>query len=877
MSGDKEEWYIRLEILDGPYGLPRKEYTLTQLFAEDWSDTKSHRASSHRSRSISSGVGKDRIVEGALVIGRQSSSTKDDRHSRGFNSPIVSRNHAQFTVSQRGHVYITDLRSMHGTMVKPCDHEQTLPIYSFQPVQLLDGDILTIGRDISVRERHHTPVRAKIVFRYPLAGVPLNSARDKLHVWSDHTPSYEFATASHRIEILNRVNPHAKYTETRHESQSAHISAYPSDHKEGKAVEKVEVRSVSPTSSLDSPSNDRDQLDICKDGTGNDHDTKRTVYKIPSSMLYPDSDDEDLPRGSEPMSRDRTQSSGRSTHSSLGEQHAVTEISEQVQNIVSKPIPMLYPASSGPATTYQSSEIDIDSKPVELCDNDQNLKEDLKKVHDLGSAASELLAESIELIGSSARVEVKAEDDISVAVDSAQTKDHIMSYTSVDEDQDLSQPGALAQGPVTDGDPSEEPADEKEDEDASSDHEPESERVSDPGEDDDDAEDSDHDEGEECAGSVLGEECDHSVFEEDNEESDHYDEVDYQDGDDYQDEDDYQEDDFHDDDYDYQYCHCRDAEDHVESDDEHNESDLGEENKPDADGVESDARLLETGDKVPKIEPDDDDALSPDVAPNVGASTVQTPVYTGEAAQLTVDPSSEVTASALGVQDIVTSGHNIEPSTLLDICFYYDDQEDGEYQDSDQETSESEDDGDDNMSENGSEDTHDEDHSDGSESSFSDQEEASNHSADSVSVCPRTPEIDSFSSAGDPVSFEPDAIGQFDVQNAILHARLDQVMEALSNDDKASPPSTPSTNGPVTPTSMTKSLKRDVPEEFDVDIRETTPSNKIAKTGEEETAAGIPSQIEPRGGGYARTVGLVALGMALGSVTTIAGLMQLAD
>ena len=71
----------------------------------------------------------------------------------------------------------------------------------------------------------------------------------------------------------------------------------------------------------------------------------------------------------------------------------------------------------------------------------------------------------------------------------------------------------------------------------------------------------------------------------------------------------------------------------------------------------------------------------------------------------------------------------------------------------------------------------------------------------------------------------------------------------------------------MTPPQNARTRKRKIPGEFDEDLGDFVPADKSAKTADQE---------EPRAG-MARALGLVALGMAIGSVSTIAGLMQLAD
>lgn len=63
------------------------------------------------------------------------------------------------------------------------------------------------------------------------------------------------------------------------------------------------------------------------------------------------------------------------------------------------------------------------------------------------------------------------------------------------------------------------------------------------------------------------------------------------------------------------------------------------------------------------------------------------------------------------------------------------------------------------------------------------------------------------------------------------------------------------------------------------DVTDSPLSNKVLKTAETDVKSVQDAQVinAGRNGGFVRSLGLIALGAVVGSVGTIAGLMQLAD
>lgn len=132
-----------------------------------------------------------------------------------------------------GRVFIHDLESMHGTSIQ--GERGTIPITvpSGRALQVLDGDMLIFGKQISMRGQHHQPLRLKATFRFPAAG--------KLEGGRQRRTEATFASEDDIYLVDSHLNP-------------------------------------SPDAS-------------------NRQSTRRFSYGIPESLLYESDADEDLPRG----------------------------------------------------------------------------------------------------------------------------------------------------------------------------------------------------------------------------------------------------------------------------------------------------------------------------------------------------------------------------------------------------------------------------------------------------------------------------------------------------------------------------------------------------------------------------------------------------
>lgn len=72
-------------------------------------------------------------------------------------------------VDTKGHVFLVDLGSMHGTHIEPANGAP-IKLKARAPVQVLNGDTLIFGKAVDSKSEHHQPVRVCISFRYNESG-----------------------------------------------------------------------------------------------------------------------------------------------------------------------------------------------------------------------------------------------------------------------------------------------------------------------------------------------------------------------------------------------------------------------------------------------------------------------------------------------------------------------------------------------------------------------------------------------------------------------------------------------------------------------------------------------------------------------------------
>lgn len=82
-----------------------------------------------------------------------------------LSSRVISRQHIQLLVDKDGAVFLVDLNSTHGTIVRR--GTDSTKVHGKQPVRLLDGDQVTIGRPV-LSGNLHDAVRFKVVFRHEI-------------------------------------------------------------------------------------------------------------------------------------------------------------------------------------------------------------------------------------------------------------------------------------------------------------------------------------------------------------------------------------------------------------------------------------------------------------------------------------------------------------------------------------------------------------------------------------------------------------------------------------------------------------------------------------------------------------------------------------
>jgi len=118
-----------------------------------------------------------RVVE----IGRRSAQAKDDESDGKqalFRCPVISRRHAKITFSEYGNVYVTDLKSHHGTHIMRPGDTVTRAITPEVPNVLADGDVLTFGKAVGKDQDLVRPitVHVELQFSRDMEAVPLAAA-----------------------------------------------------------------------------------------------------------------------------------------------------------------------------------------------------------------------------------------------------------------------------------------------------------------------------------------------------------------------------------------------------------------------------------------------------------------------------------------------------------------------------------------------------------------------------------------------------------------------------------------------------------------------------------------------------------------------------
>ncbi|WWC91544.1 uncharacterized protein L201_006490 [Kwoniella dendrophila CBS 6074] len=120
---------------------------------------------------VSSGRPKG-IVHGGVILDRKSSTLPSQDGQ--FDSPILSRSHAQLTLTPNCHVHMTDLGSMHGTFINSpqstsapwtTENKPVVVTTAYCPQQLLDGDVISLGKRV-YSLGWYEPIKLMVKFRY---------------------------------------------------------------------------------------------------------------------------------------------------------------------------------------------------------------------------------------------------------------------------------------------------------------------------------------------------------------------------------------------------------------------------------------------------------------------------------------------------------------------------------------------------------------------------------------------------------------------------------------------------------------------------------------------------------------------------------------
>jgi len=242
--------------------------------------------------------------------------------------------HAHLTVSAQGHVFITDLRSLHGTMIIPQNiDEAPLTLCDYIPTQLLDGDTLILGKTVHAENKNHPPIKVIVKFAHTTSSAGPNGTRLRLPPWNKDSLEEHFASE----ESLPRIEGKIRLCQSLQAGKAAFVS-----------IHSVES-SPDPVSAVyANPLLDMDARGIS---------SREGVYGVPHSVLYASSDEEDLPRGNGEQTRENTSEGDSLASIAMGHLPSLPDAftrppsTSTMETIVSRPI-----AWSGPSPPPPSSQ-----------------------------------------------------------------------------------------------------------------------------------------------------------------------------------------------------------------------------------------------------------------------------------------------------------------------------------------------------------------------------------------------------------------------------------------------------------------------------------------------------------------------------------------
>ncbi|WVN87570.1 uncharacterized protein L203_102753 [Cryptococcus depauperatus CBS 7841] len=203
----ENDWFIRLTPIEDSYNGQPKLFSTFALSAEDTEPLKDGKA-----------VKPTGLIHGGIVLGRKASMAKNNAFLGYFTSPILSRAHAHLTITTNGHVYITDLNSLHGTTILAESAVAPTKLNAFVPVQLLEGDIIVLGKGVHADKKEYSPIKLKVSFHWPELGQGSDSSHRKcLERVTPEEVIGKFATRSKWIRIRCAIMKTDTYQRQIHE------------------------------------------------------------------------------------------------------------------------------------------------------------------------------------------------------------------------------------------------------------------------------------------------------------------------------------------------------------------------------------------------------------------------------------------------------------------------------------------------------------------------------------------------------------------------------------------------------------------------------------------------------------------------------------
>lgn len=259
-----------------------------------------------------------------------------------MTSPIISRSHAQINITPNGHIYLTDLASLHGTQIIPSGsilscissfnepNPQPIRLKPYSPVQICDGDTVFLGKSVQSGREDYRPIKVRVSFHYPELGRGSGSGakRTSIGPWTDsangkfafiadlgrlsaivrktgtwQAEQEKMMGSSDRVEESNvREEPggetQSRWQHLRRLDMTTHPSSE-SDPSRSEDERKLADGVYDPLTPLSSPGD----VEVAPD----QQSTKSGVYRVPPSVLYQSEDEQDLPRGSTAVRGDRSE------------------------------------------------------------------------------------------------------------------------------------------------------------------------------------------------------------------------------------------------------------------------------------------------------------------------------------------------------------------------------------------------------------------------------------------------------------------------------------------------------------------------------------------------------------------------------------------